>query len=307
MKQDRDGLDRVTLKSHFKAGNRPTQADFEALIDGTLNLQEDGFSRTDENGLKVHAHEGHDGLFAFHRNAASDTPLWNLGFSGGALSHLALRAGAAAQAPALTLDRAGRLGLGQSDPQCRLDVQGSLRVAGRLGQPPAPEVLAQQAERQRKDALAELVPVHLVADGSWKDLTGDLHGCQGFEVMAGAGLPDSSRFALVHAFAFNVYHPAWWQNLFGLKRRIRCQHAYYARRRHRLELRWFSPDGSHGKPAAYRLQIRSLCDYAGHLRERGKALDLAQEVPIHAYLTQLWFQPQMGSLQMDPGTKPPAP
>lgn len=289
------GFDRATLKTHFAHGSRPSATDFEHLIDATLNLAEDGFSRTDRDGLRVHAQKGHNGVFAFYRDLGSDELLWSAGFDG-AKDQWVMRPGDASADPLLTLDRERRMGLSQPAPRCRLDVNGSVSLRGRLGQPPDPRVAEQQSQELGR-------PVRLVADGSWKDLTGDLVGCQGFEVMAGAGkLNDRSRLALLHAHAFNVYHPPWWQNLLGEKRRIRAQHAFYARRRHRLELRWHSPYGEHGKDARYRLQIRSGCDYVGHLRQRGQVLDAEQEVPLHVYLTRLWFQPRMGPLDMEDGT-----
>jgi len=288
--------DRASLKKHFEAGSLPTQQDFADLIDSTLNLREDGFSRTDQDGLRVHAQVGHDGLFSFYRGVGSDKVLWSTGFAQGG-EQWVMRPGSSTQPPLLLLDPSGRMGLGlppgQAQPRSRLDINGSLSLRGRLGQPPPPAVMERQsAECKRR--------ISLVADGDWKDLTGDLQGCQGFEVMAGAGRPeDRSRFALLHAFAFNVYHPAWWQDWFGTKRRIRQQHAFYGRYRDRLELRWHSRNGEHGKGASYRLQIRSRCDYAGHQRNGGNAAQA--EVPLHVYLTQLWFQPHMEAQpQMEP-------
>jgi hypothetical protein len=297
--------DRASLKKHFEAGSLPTQADFADLIDSTLNLSEDGFSRTDRDGLRVHAQMGHDGLFSYYRAGGSDEMLWSAGFAPGGPQWV-MRPGDADTAAFLTLDPKRRMGLGAASlPQCTLDVDGHVRLRGRLGTAPSPTALERQSVEEGK-------AVRLVADGDWKDITGDLQGCHGFEVMAGAGRPDDrSRFAMLHAWAFNTYHPAWWQNLLGSKRRIRQQHAFYGRRRERLQLRWFSPKDQHGKGAVYRLQIRSCSDYAGHLRVKGQKLEDTSEVALHVYLTQLWFQPDMGALDMGlpdskPDTKPDA-
>jgi hypothetical protein len=288
--------DRASLKKHFEAGSLPTQQDFHDIIDSTLNLAEDGFSRTDRDGLRVHAQEGHDGLFSFYRAGGSDQVLWSTGFAEGGAQWV-MRPGDAAAEALLLLDPRRRMGLAQPDPLARLDVNGSVRLGGRLGRPPSPAVIERQdAEARAKSKEKNPPRVLMVADGEWKDLTGDLQGCQGFEIMAGAGRPDDrSRFAMLHAFAFNTYHPAWWKDLLGNKRRIRQQHAFYGRYRDRLELRWHSPKGQHGRDAEYRLQIRSRCDYAGH--QRGGAPEEIREVPLHVYLTRLWFQPEMGPLQ----------
>lgn len=278
-----DHHSRATLKAHFVAGSLPEQQHFEALIDSCLNLREDGFSRTDRDGWRVHAQAQHDGLFSFHRDSADSPPLWSAGFAKGG-EHWVLRSGDTTRPAVLTLDRDGRAGIGVATPRAALDVEGPLRSSGRIGTAPK----ASQP----------------LADGNWHDLTGDLRGCQAFEVMAGAGKPgDRHHFALMHATALNCFHPIWWQNLLRDKRPIRALHAHYKRRRDRLQLRWWSPNDSHGEDAIYRLQIRSGCDYQGHERRRAGAegLDPKQEVRLHVYLTPLWFQPDMGPLWEEPG------
>jgi hypothetical protein len=273
-----DHHSRATLKAHFQAGSLPRQQHFESLIDSCLNLREDGFSRTDSDGWRVHSQAQHDGLFSFHRDTADSDPLWSAGFAKGG-DQWVLRSGDATQPAVLTLDRQGRAGIGVSAPRATLDVNGPLRAAGRIGTPP----------KTRPP----------VADGRWHDITGDLHGCHAFEIMAGAGKPsDRNRFALMHATAMNCYHPIWWQNLLRDKRPIRAIHAHYARRRDRLDLRWWSPNDSHGVDAIYRLQVRSRCDYLGHERRRAGPGGLApeQEVRLYVYLTPLWFQSRMEPL-----------
>lgn len=273
-----DHHSRATLKAHFQTGSLPEQQHFEALIDSCLNLREDGFSRTDSDGWRIHSQAQHDGLLSFHRDSADSEPLWSAGFAKGT-DRWVLRSGDATGDAVLTLDRRGRAGIGVSAPLAALDVNGALRCAGRIGT--APKTPAP------------------VANGDWFDITGDLHGCHAYEVMAGAGRPDDrNHFALMHATAMNCYHPIWWQNLLRDKRPIRATHAHYARRRDRLELRWVTINDKYGKDALYRLQIRSRSDYLGHERRRlgPDGVPPEQEVKLYVYLTPLWFQPDMKPL-----------
>jgi hypothetical protein len=262
---------RATLKNYFEEGSLPTQDHFADLIDSTLNMVDEGFSRTDRDGLRLRTPVQEHTLLSFYRGQGGDTPLWSAGFGEGG-SQFVLRAGDATAPPLLVLDPAAGLGVGTQAPRCTVDVAGTVGARGRLGAAPAVETA-------------------IVADGRWHDIAVDLHGCQAFEVMAGAGHPDDAgRFALLRAIAMNTHNPAWWDDLLGRKKGIRAQHAYYSRRCDRLQLRWA---GEHGKGARYRLEIRSLCDYLGHRRSRDKPLPPEQEVRIHVYLTQLWFQPEM--------------
>ncbi len=262
---------RATLKNYFDEGSLPTQDHFVDLIDSMLNMVDEGFSKTDKDGLRVRAQVQENTLLSFYRGQGGDTPLWSAGFGEGN-PQFVLRPGGAQVPPLLVLDPAARMGVGTAEPRCTVDVVGTVGARGRLGASPR-------------------VDEAIVADGQWKDIAVDLSGCQAFEVMAGAGnADDEGHFALMHAVAMNTHNPAWWDNLFFAKRRIRHQHAYYSRRCDRLQLRWV---GEHGKGARYRLQIRSQCDYMSHRRGKGKPLAPEQEVRIHVYLTQLWFQPDM--------------
>jgi hypothetical protein len=192
---------------------------------------------------------------------------------------LSLQRPGLAGAPLMTLAPEGRVGIGTTTPQDELDVPGIIRAGGRRGQEAHPQVVNGQ-------------PDHLVADGKFHALTPDLHGCQAFEVVAGVGLPESGRFALLHAVALNTFNPIWWDNLFGLKKRIRHTHAYYLRSVDRLQLRWVpssdNPTRGHGEQATYQLKIRTRRDYLGGKRLRGE-VRLEDEVPIRAFVTRLWF------------------
>jgi hypothetical protein len=263
---------RETLKKFFKEGQRPSEDHFADLVDSMLNMSDEGFRKTVENGQELSTPEGRDALLSFFRSQNQDAARWSVGFSR-VSDQLLIQQGpagrggesapdtdpGAASAPLLCLDPSQRIGVGEASPKAELDVAGSVRSRGRLGSFP-------------------LNPAPALADGKWHNLTGELAGCQAFEVMAGVSQRGSGRVALMHAVALNAYNPSYgFLNFLNRKRGIRCTHAYYSRRVDRLQLRW---QGSSGKNAGYRLQIRTGCVY-------GKAVE------IQAQLTQLWNNPHL--------------
>lgn len=263
-----DRYNRATLRNFFADGQRPSGKHFGRLIDSMLNMVDEGFSKTPQEGLKIASAVTHHALLSFYRENHQQR-LWSLGFSEQA-DRLQFCNDLAAE-PALAMDvRQGddgnvesRVGINTGRPQHALQVEGVVCMQGRTGglHPPA-------------------VPL---ANGEWHDITEELTGCQAFEVMAGSGREGSGRFALVRAVAMNAFNPgASWLSLLGWDRkRIRQQHAWYGKRCDRLQLRWAGEGGRHGR---YRLQIRTRCDYG---KVDGK------DVPIHVNLTRLWFDPTM--------------
>lgn len=265
---------RKTLKNYFSNGQLPTQEHFHELIDSMLNMSDEGFRKTVENGEEISAAVNHDALLSFYRDQSLDQAeaLWRLSL-GGSSNSLQFRAQAGGE-PLLNLGRDQRIGVGRSDPAAMLDVAGTVASTGRMGRHGA----AHQGA--------------LLANGAWQTLLSGLHGCQAFELVAGAGGPQGSgHFSLLHAVALSSYGPrsgvlGW----LGRRRGIRSTQAWWGQRCDRLELRWhFDPEKD--KKGQYRLQIRTGCDFgAGQL--------------IQAHLTELWFDPEMKQCQPQPGAKP---
>lgn len=274
---------RETLKNYFSEGQLPTEAHFADLIDSMLNMTDEGFSKTVENGEEVRAAVGHNALLSFFRDGMSPPlPLWRVGLSAGQ-NQLTFQSGTlpprdqdAKPRPGvpseldrvdglLYLDPLQRVGLGTDRPKAALDVTGAVRSTGRQGsyQPAQPKVLE--------------------ANGVWQPLTDELDGCQAFEVVAGAGSRGAGRFSLLHAVALNTYNPTWgWLDFLNRKRGIRSTHAYYGRRCDRIQLRW---TGTSGRDARYRLEVRTGCDFG---------TDTAgKKATIQVHVTQLWFDPGM--------------
>lgn len=258
---------RETLKNYFADGELPTQAHFADLIDSMLNMVDEGFRKTVANGQEICAPVGHHHLLSFYRDQAPDQALWRVSL-GPQQDQLQFQPPGDGS-PVLSLDAAGAsVGIGTAHPQATLDVRGPMSSQGRRGNLPLPG------------------PVW--ANGEWQDLTGELVGCQGFEVVAGVGEPGTGHFGLVHAIALSTYNPgggllAWWR----ARRGIRLTQGWWSRRCDKLQLRWH---GSHGRKASYRLQIRSGCHFG-------------ENVKIQAHVSQLWFDPHMAGSQpaVEPG------
>jgi hypothetical protein len=254
---------RETLRNYFGDGKLPTKHHFGDLIDSMLNMSDEGFRKTAENGFEVSTPVGHDALMSFYRDQRPKSALWSVGYGGGQ-DMLYVQPGSVSatrgRPPVLALDSQARVGINTAEPKHTLDVGGIVASQGRRGtyQP------------------ADAKPV--LADGEWHDITDMLTGCQAFEIMAGVGAPGQGRFALMHATALNTYNPtAGWLDIFSRKKSIKTQHAFYGRRCDRMQLRW---EGTSGKNASYRLRIRTGCDYGSF---NGK--------PIHikVFATRLWF------------------
>ncbi|OWQ84401.1 hypothetical protein CDN99_24200 [Roseateles aquatilis] len=255
-------VNRDTLKNYFRDGQMPSQRHFEALIDSMLNMNDEGFRKSVERGDEIYAPVGHDALMSFFRDQQPEDPLWQLrlGRTNDQLQvHVpSTTTGAVPPPPVLALDSRQRVGLGTDDPRTRLDVRGVVASEGRVGN--------------------FVVPDGLVANGRWQALTPALKGCQGFEVMAGAGVEGTGHFGLLHAIALSTFNPTpTWFPSRGSRRGIRQTQAWWGRRCDRVELRWM---GSQGRDASYHLEIRSGCNFG-------------DDVPLVAQVTQLWFLPTM--------------
>lgn len=271
---------RTALKEFFKLGARPTREQFGDLIDSALNMDDEGFSKTPADGLKVVTIKHELGLLSFQRQLSPSVD-WSLAFhdstgsrldlkpsrvKGDALPIIGFKAPDTAE-PAQVLIQ-GDVGIGVDPPQYALDVKGMICTDGRIG----------------REWTAP-------ADGKPYAITPTLSGCVAFEVMAGVGGPEGhGRFALLHAIAMNVNNPIWWDDIFGIRRRIRSQHAFYSRRSDRLRLSWVraddagsddeDPNEAHGKDAKFTLKIQTRSPYES---ESPKSATM-----IKAFVTQLW-------------------
>lgn len=277
---------RDTLRKFFAAGSLPTQEHFGDLIESMLNMRDEGFRKTPDNGMEVLSIADKPALMSFYRDRDPAQALWSVRY-GSESDSLQLVGGAAQQAESaavLSLVPAQAAGVPGSDDAARPGLGAPPRVGINTTRPQqALDVAGVVASQGRVGSYANHVARQLPADGQPHTLIDHLTGCHAFEIMAGVGGEGSGRYALLHAVALNTYNPVvqWWQRLLpGANRRgIRTTSAHYGRRCDRLSLWW---EGGHGKGGEYRLCIRTRCDY-------GPA------VIVNCSVTQLWFDPAMAA------------
>ena len=241
----------------------PSGDQFADLVDSTLNIMDEGFDKTRDDGLKV-AQLGSDGkLFSFYKESLTGDPLYFVAID--QADNLILSNGVPGNVLFLSEGRETgqrvRVGINNADPASELDVVGVIRAEGRIG------VTGKLGQQE----------LEVPADGDWHNITGPLNGCHAYEVMAGVGgRRREGRYALLHAFAVNAFNPRGpIFNFLNLKKRIRYQPAYYRSRSDKLRLRW-----RNGEDRNYYLQLKSNSSYG----------DGAQ---VRYYLTRLWFDEDM--------------
>lgn len=248
---------RKTLKTYFEKGAMPSAEHFATLIDSTLNKQEDGIERNKKEGFKISSFSDYPTLFSFFKDSsASSKAVCSVDLDGVDNS---LILSSDSQRGLLDLDLTqNRVGINTTEPKYDLDVQGVVAAKGNIG-----------------TYKQGFVP----ADGSWHAISDELYGCHGFQITAGVGQKQTGKYALIRATALNSHNPRGiWFNLFGLKNRIKCQHAYYRSRVDKLSLRWNS------KADKYWLEIKSNSAYSSDIR-------------IRYHLSQLWFDFDMSTCQ----------
>ncbi len=258
---------RETLKRYFQKGKLPAAEDFEDVLDSTLNMVDEGFARTTENGVEVNLVKADQRrlLSFFGDSQKQNGPEWAVALEAenNNLDFVNVR-DAQHGADVAHPDGATILSIATDGVQ----VNGTLRSTSRCGEPGS-----------------------AAANGDWQVIKGPLEGCHAFEVIAGVGLPgkNTGRYALVHAFALNTFNPTgWFFNFLNLKKRIRCHNAWFLSRGDRLKLKWRAVEG---KPRQYELCVKSVTSYGAGVQIQYRITDLwptlgsatnrsAQEAPL---------------------------
>ncbi len=247
---------RSTLKHYFREGTLPSEDNFGDLIDSSLNLVDEGFDKTPENGFKLSLVGEHDRLISFFRNLADKNAVWSINYDK-EQDRLFIKKPDTETPPAMTFAGDGKVGVNKINPAYALDVNGVVASQGRIGTYPANPV---------------------PADGKWHNIIGPLTGCHAFEIMAGVGKKGTGKYALMKAVALNTFNPEGWLfNFLNLKKKIKYHQANYRSRSDQIRLRWFKDKN---KDNSYYLQMRTHCDYG-------------EGIQIKFYITQLWFDEDM--------------
>lgn len=255
---------RSTLRGYFSEGALPSADHFADLINSALNMVDEGFDKTAEDGFKISLIGEHDRLISFFRNYAGKQAVWSISYDKDNDRLLFVKPTAEGEANAVVaFDPRGRLGINTRDPRYALDVAGVIAAQGRLGANPNNQ---------------KTVP----ADGEWHNITGSLTGCQAFEVMAGVGDKGTGKYALMQATALNTFNPKGaFFNFFRRKNRIRYNQAFYLSRGNKIQLRWDGTD----EAEKYVLKMRTNCDYGKNSKNK--------DILIRYYMTRLWFDETM--------------
>lgn len=221
---------RSTLKNFFKKGQMPSERHFADLIDSMLNMVDEGFDKSAEDGLKIAQLGENTALVSFYHHTDLTRPMWLITCDK-VKGQLLIKDDTGT--PVLVLSRNGHVGIGRELPAYPLDVAGVIASEGRTG-------------------TRGVAP----ADGQWHPIVDHLAGCQALEIMAGVGKSKTGRYALLRATALNTFHPkGFFMNFLNRKRKIRCQHAYYRSRCDRILLRWQTSGDS------YALELKTKCAY----------------------------------------------
>lgn len=214
---------RETLKKSFGRGQRPTEQDFTNLIDSTLNLLDDGLSKSPSTGIELAPLVGEKRvILSVFRESGDPHPEWEL--SVGTSGELKIcRFGEESSRPVITLHSDQRLEIDTDGGE--VEVKGELVCPGRKG-----------------SYLKGQVP----ADGQWHDISDELEGVCALEIIAAAGRRHSGKHAVLVALATHC---------FGDKPRIRKVRSHYGAFGHKLKLRWMR-NGLRCK-----LQLKTLFNY----------------------------------------------
>ena len=134
--------DRATLKSYFRKGALPTAEHYRDLIDSSVNQIEDGFDKTNAEGLAISSTGGAHRLVSLYEGAGATDPSWVMehGDRGDGTLHLSpglAKQGETQTTSTLSLHPSGYVGISQPEPAHALDVAGAVRMSARLGVPSA--------------------------------------------------------------------------------------------------------------------------------------------------------------------------
>lgn len=158
--------DRKTLRDYFKDGALPTGSNFSDLIESSLNLNDDGFSRSAQNGVEITLVGNYRRLLSFFVSESQrDRPSWSITCDPQDAMLSFVRVGDSASAAGTSSGAATVNGNGASPSRgaqgadtdrevMNLDSDGTVRVHGAL-------------QSYARIGISGSIP----ADGAWHDIT----------------------------------------------------------------------------------------------------------------------------------------
>jgi len=211
---------RDTLKRVFSEGQKPTEEDFKNLIDSTVNILDDGFSKNSRMGIKLAPLSEKEGtVMTFLQTNSKESQRWEVAV----VNHEDLRISR------INDDKTQQLIVLKNNGDIEIGSQkNEVRIAGTV------------KSDTRKGTFRECA---VPADGKWHDATELLRGICAFEVVAVCGKIKTGKHAVIVAMATHC---------FGSKARIRKVSSHYGSFMNRLKLRWVT-EGD-----AAKLQVRTI-------------------------------------------------
>jgi hypothetical protein len=215
---------RRTLKESFRQGKKPSQQDFENLIDSMLNILDDGFSKTAETGMGLAPLLEKGTVISVFKEPADSKPQWEIAINTERCLEIR-RCKNDNVFPVLILKSDGTVELGTEG--CETVLKDVLRMPVREG---------------------TLYRGSVPANGYWHDITDALSGYQVLEVTAYAGKKGSGKHAVLFATATAC---------FGAKAKIKKTSSHYGNYGHKIRLRWKKSDGNFQA----KLQLKTIFKY----------------------------------------------
>ncbi|WP_343606131.1 hypothetical protein [Fluviicola sp.] len=211
---------RNTLIEGFSKGQRPTADDFKNLIDSTVNILDDGFSKDAQSGIKLAPISEQEGtVMTFLQNMTDDAGgRWEFDILNNDMK--ISRVSEKEKNQLILLKQNGEIELGEEG--CDIHVKGTLHT------------------EQRSGKNLKQVP----ANGKWQNLTELLPGIRALEVVCVMGKRHTGKHAVLVAHATHC---------FGAKPRIKYVRSHFGMFGNKLILRWHKSP----KDRACQLQVRT--------------------------------------------------
>jgi hypothetical protein len=228
---------RETLKNYFKNGKRPSEENFESLIDSMINKTDDGISKNLDDGLLL-APEGVNSkrTLSFIDKIGGEHPKWSIDLVKGDVSGLGIVQPNSdvnnKDSTRMFFHENGKVGIHTTNPKTDLEVNGILGVHSQIG-----------------TYKVGTIP----ADGKWHPILNTLDGVNAFDIMAQVSLEKTGKHALLHATALSTFGQ--------FKNRIRrTQVSYGWWWWNRLAIRWS------GSQKNYKLELKTRSNYGNGVK-----------------------------------------
>ena len=229
---------RNTLIEGFSKGQRPSADDFKNLIDSTVNILDDGFSKDAQSGIKLAPISEQEGtVMTFLQNMTDDIGgRWEFDVLNNDLKISHVNDNGKGQL--ILLKQNGEIEIGKEGSD--VNVRGTLHSEQRSG----------------KKVLKKIT-----AHGKWQDLTDFLEGIHALEVICVMGKRNTGKHAVLVAHATHC---------FGAKPRIRKIRSHFGVFGNKILIRWVK--SKHER--ACKLQVRTRFMLGGDISIQGSITSL---------------------------------